>query len=121
MDVMDLLLNTEPQKPPEKDYKIKRLSAAAGGDVVFRLRALPFHRVAEIRRVDDGEQAIHTILGGVASPDLKSPALLEKYSAVTPAEMVKSLLLPGEIDDLALRIEKLSGYKSSVVEEVKKN
>jgi hypothetical protein len=118
MDVMDLLLNTEPANPPEKEYKIKRLSTK--GDVVFRLRALPYSRVAEIRKVDEENQAIHIILAGVVLPDLKNGALLEKYDAVTPADLIKKMLLPGEIDDLALRVEQLSGYKTTVLEELKK-
>ena len=121
MDVLDLLLNAAPRKLPEKEYKIKSLSKETGGDVVFTLRALPFSRVAEIRRVDEEETNIHIILAGTVSPDLKSQALRDKYNAASPAELVKVMLLPGEIDDIALRIERLSGYKTTVTEEVKKN
>jgi len=121
MDALELLLNMEPRKLPEKDYRIKSLSAEAGKPVVFRLRALPFSRVAEIRQVDGESQSVHIILAGVASPDLRSPALMEKYGAATPADMLKAMLLPGEIDDLAIRVEQLSGYRSTVTEEVKKN
>jgi hypothetical protein len=71
--------------------------------------------------MDEQNQSLHIILAGVTSPDLKNAALLEKYQAVTPADMLKGMLLPGEIDDLALRVEQLSGYKSTVTEEVKKN
>ena len=120
MDVLDLLLNAAPAKLPEKEYKIKKLSSECGGDVVFRLRALPFDRVAEIRRVGEETQNLHIVLAGVVSPDLRNQALLDKYSAETPSELVKKMLLPGEIDDLALRIERLSGYRSNVLEEVKK-
>ena len=123
MDVLELLLNAAPAKLPEKDYKIKRLSKEYGGDVVFKLRALPFSRVAEIRRVDAEDTAIHIVLAGVVSPDIRSQALLQKYGAATPAELLRDVqfLLPGEVDDLALRIEQLSGYKMTVTEEVKKN
>ncbi|MCL2045730.1 MAG: hypothetical protein FWG88_05035 [Oscillospiraceae bacterium] len=121
MDVIDLLLNAQPAKLPEKEYKIKRLSEELGGDVVFTLRALPFSRVAEIRAVSEENQPIHIVLAGVVSPDLKTPALLERFDAVTPAELISKMLLPGEIDDLALRVEQLSGYKTTVLEEVKKN
>jgi len=120
MDVLELLLNAQPAKLPEKDYKIKRLSQECGGDVVFRLRALPFSRVAEVRRIDEDGQAVHIILAGVISPDLKNQALLNKYDAATPAELIQAMLLPGELDDLALKIEQLSGYKKTVLEEVKK-
>jgi len=121
MDVMELLLSAAPMKLPEKDYKIKRLSKELGKDVVFRLRAVHYSRIAEIRRVGIEEQDIHIVLAGVVAPDLKNDALMARFNAVTPAELIKNMLLPGEIDDLALRVEKLSGYKSVVTEEVKKN
>lgn len=121
MDVIDLLLNAKPFEVPEKEYKLRRLSKDCGGDVVFKLRAVSFERVAEIRRINESEQNVHIILAGTVSPDLKNKSLLEKYGAETPAELIKVLLLPGEIDDVAMRIEKLSGFKSVVTEEVKKN
>jgi len=121
VDVLDMLLSASPLKLPEKDYKVKRLSEETGGEIIFRLRALPFSRVAEIRRIDEEEQNIHIILAGIISPDLKNQQLLDRFNAETPADLVKNMLLPGEIDDLALRIERLSGYKSVVTEEVKKN
>ena len=121
MDVLELLLNGEPAKLPEKEYRLKRLSREHGGDVVFKLRALPYSRVGEIRRMDEESQSIHIILAGTVSPNLKAQALLDKYGAATPAELLEKMLLPGEIDDVALRIEQLSGYKSPVLEEVKKN
>lgn len=117
---LELLLNATISNPPEKEYKLKRLSKEYGADVIFTLRALSFSRVAEIRATDPNEQSVHIILAGVTSPDLKNTELQQKYGAVTPADLIKAMLLPGEIDDLALRIEQLSGYKKSVVEEVKK-
>ena len=119
-NTLDLLLKSSVSNPPEKDYKVKRLSTECGGDVIFRLRALSFSRVAEVRAVDSDEISVHIIMAGVISPDLKKPELQAKYGALTPADLVKAMLLPGEIDDLALRIEQLSGYKKTVVEEVKK-
>jgi len=120
MDVLELLLATGPRPLPEKDFKIKSLSKEAGADVVFRLRALEYSRIADIRRFKEEDQSIHIVLLGTVSPDLKNSDLMARYDAVTPAELIKKMLLPGEIDDLAIRIEKLSGYRSAVTEEVKK-
>ena len=117
---VELLLATTLNNPPEKEYKIKRLSKESGGDIIFRLRALAFSHVAEVRAADSSEQSIRIILAGTVSPDLKSAELLSHYGAMTPADLLKKMLLPGEIDDLALRIERLSGYKATVVEEIKK-
>ena len=121
INVIDLLMNVKPVNLPEKEFNILRLSEECGKDVVFTLRALPYARVSDIRNVSEDAQAIHIILAGVVSPNLKDKALLERFGAVTPAELVPKMLLPGEIDDLALRIEQLSGYKTVVLDEVKKN
>ena len=119
MDALELLLNSERPNMPEKEIKLKRLSKACGGDVIFRLRALSYNRVAELQKADS-DMNVHIILAGVVSPDLKSEELKKKYNAVTPAEMIKAMLLPGEIEDISREIEKLSGYRAATVEEVKK-
>lgn len=121
MDTLELLLKSNPQNLPEKQIKLKRLSKECGGDVIFSLKALTYNRVAEIKNAHTGrEMEVHILLAGVTSPDLKSEELKKKYNAVTPAEMVKVMLLPGEIEDISREIEKLSGYRVATVEEVKK-
>lgn len=121
MNTLDLLLKTEIPNPPEKEIKLKRLSKVCGGDVIFKLRALSYSRVAEIKNLHaDGDMGVHIVLAGVVSPDLKSEELKRKYNAVTPVEMIKAMLLPGEIEDISREIEKLSGYRMTTVEEVKK-
>ena len=121
MDTMALLLGLTPPELPEKEIKIKRLSAVAGKPVIFRLRALPYAKVNEINKLD--ETTVHIVLAGVVEPNLRDAALCEHYKAVTPAELVKKLLLPGEIEDVARAIESLSGYRGNsieLVEEIKK-
>ena len=119
-NVIDLLLNLDPPKLPEKDVKIKRLTKLCGADVVFKIRALPYNKVADVRKMAGEDMSIDIILAGVASPDLKDGRLLTKYKAVTPAELVKSMLLPGEIEDISREIEKLSGYRTVAIEDIKK-
>lgn len=120
-NTMDLLLRMEPPKTETAEIKISRLSKAAGGDVLFELRALGYSRVAELKEMNDTpEVAVQAILAGVTSPDLKNAVLLEKYKAVTPAELIKTMLTPGEIEDIYRRIQKLSGYLNSTIEDVKK-
>ena len=121
MDPLELLLKAERPNMPEKEIKLKRLSKVCGGDVIFRLRALSYNRVAEIKNNHSGgDMEVHILLAGVVSPDLKSEELKKKYNAITPVEMIKSMLLPGEIEDISREIEKLSGYRVATVEEVKK-
>ena len=59
-------------------------------------------------------------LRGVVEPDLKSAELMSKYNAITPAETIKKMLLPGEIIDISRAIERLSGYRIDTIEEIKK-
>ncbi len=120
-NVLDLLLGMEKAKLPEKSVKLKRLSKACGADVVFTLRALPYNRVAEIKETASDDMTVDILLAGVVSPSLRDKGLLDKYHAPTPAELVKALLLPGEIEDLSREVERLSGYRTATVEEVKKN
>lgn len=120
-NALDLLLKAELPGVPEKEFKMKRLSELCGADVVFSLKALSYSRVADIRETCKGENmSVHIVLAGVTSPDLKSKELLEKYRAATPVELVKVMLLPGEVEDLGREIEKLSGFRQNTVEEVKK-
>ena len=72
----------------------------------------------EMKRLTD-ESDIQILLAGCVEPDLKAPALQEKFKGVTPAETIKALLLPGEIADLSAAVEQLTGYRRNTIREVK--
>lgn len=122
-DLLALLLRPElpnVQKDlPTAKYKIRRLSELLGQDVVFTLRALPYGRVQRIRESTAGDASLDILLAGCAEPDLRSPQLAEKYGGATPAETVKAMLLPGEIEDIARAVERLCGYRKATIEEIK--
>lgn len=118
-NTMELLLAMELPQPQSQDYRIKRLSKICGQDVVFTLNQLTYNRVEQLRQLEH-ESDIHIVLAGVSKPDLRSPALMDKYGAATPAELVKKLLLPGEIEDLKRAIERLCGYRQLTIEQIKK-
>ncbi|MPN25478.1 hypothetical protein SDC9_172887 [bioreactor metagenome] len=124
-DVLDRLLKPEVEivskNLPRKGYRMKRLSEQAGEDVVFTVQALPYGRIEEIVESGVSDVKLHTVLAGVVEPDLKSPALREKFGGATPAETVKAMLLSGEVLDLARAIERLTGYGSTTIQEIKKN
>ena len=109
---LDLLLGAEvvsiKANLPTARYEIPRLSEAA----------LPYGRVQELKRLTE-EADIQILLAGCVDPDLKAAALQEKFQGVTPAETLKAMLLPGEIADLAIVVEKLSGYRRTTIEGVK--
>ena len=99
--------------------KILRLSELLGQDIVFTLRGLPYGKVQSLKESLSDDTSVHILLAGCVEPNLKAPELKEKYGGTTPAETVKAMLLPGEIDDLARQIEKLCGFRKATIEEVK--
>lgn len=120
--VLDLLLdrftpNVEKNRPTAA-YRIDRLSEVLGAEVVFELQGLSYGKVHDLERFTQ-DADVNILLAGCVSPDLRDSRLMERFEAVTPAEMVKKLLLPGEIADLAHAVERLSGYRRSTITEVK--
>lgn len=120
--LLDILLRPElpnvAKELPECRCKVKRLSRLAGEDVVFTLRALPYGRVQEIKELkEDVELSI--LLSGLKDPDPKASELKERYGGATPAETLKALLLPGEIEDLSREVERLSGYRGDTIQKLK--
>lgn len=120
--VLDLLLggtipNVE-KDLPTASYKVDRLSAIAGHDVIFKLKALPYGKAHDIERFTQ-DVDVNILLAGCVEPNLKDERLQEKFGGATPADVVKRMLLPGEIADLSQVIEKLSGYRHLTITEVK--
>ena len=122
-DILKMLLDADApdvaKQLPTKRFEVPRLSHAVGAPVVFTLRALPYGKVQDIRTMTDAEQEVNILLGGCIDPDRKSAELQERYGVPTPVEAVRALLLPGEISDLAMEVERLSGYRRRTIEEVK--
>jgi hypothetical protein len=120
MGTLDLLLKAEIPDLPEKEVKLKRMSAICGEPVIFKIKALPYNRATDLIKNQPEDINVHIVLGGTVEPNLKDKDLLTKYRAETPAELIKKMLLPGEIEDLSREIEKLSGYRKVTLEEIKK-
>ena len=122
-DLLALLLRPElpnvKKELPTAEYRVKRLSEALGTDVVFKLRALPYGKVKSIRDSVAGDPMLDILLAGCVEPDLKAKELKEKYGGATPAETVKAMLLPGEIEDLSRAVERLCGFRRITIDEVK--
>lgn len=127
---LDLLLGLDPAKikRPQKEVEITRLSELLGQPCIFTCKALTADEMDEIQEmvleiktqeVDVPEMQLMTILKGVADPDLKNEALLKHYDVPTPKELVRKLLLPGEVTKVYTAISDLSGYGEGAVKEVK--
>ncbi len=104
---------------PTKTVRVKRLSELTKQDWDVTLQALPYGTVEDIKHSDDKDVSTQILLAGMVDPDPKDPVLLRRFDAVTPAEALKALFLPGEIEDLAREVEKLTGYRGATIEEIK--
>lgn len=122
-EILDLLLRPEVpnarKQLPEKRIKVKRLSELLGQELTLQLRALPYGKVEELRESSSSDMSVHILLAGVIEPDLKDKRLRERFGGATPAETVRSIFLPGEIEDISREIERLCGYRMNTIEEVK--
>lgn len=123
MDLVSLLLRPElpnvQKELPTARYRVKRLSHLLDTDVVFTLKGLPYGKVQKLRESMTDDVSVQILLQGCVEPNLKDPALKERYGGATPAETVKAMLLPGEIEDLSRAVERLCGYRKLTIEEVK--
>lgn len=120
--LLDLLLRPEmPDLRRERQrgqYEVTRLSKAMGEKVVFELQGLPYGRVQELQRLTENMES-SILLEGCVSPNFKDPALLERYKAATPLDVIQAVLLPGEIVDLSRAVEQLTGYRMSTIKKLK--
>lgn len=134
-EVLDILLAGTARNVnkaiPTKNYEVVRLSKETGSKVVFKLQAITYNRAAELATMGT-EMDAQTVLSGVVDPALKDVRLAAKLGlleegetwgdhGVTPLDVVKALLLPGEIGAMSLAIQHLTGYGTTTLKEVKKN
>ena len=124
VSVLDLLLR--PELPdvrrvlPEKQVEVKRLTELAGEPVVFTLRALTYNETRQIQDKPREDQALSAVLYGCKDPDFRDKRLLDaEKGIVTPLDAIKARLFAGEIDELHIEIQKLSGYLRRTLAEVK--
>lgn len=124
VSVLDLLLR--PELPdvrrvlPEKQVEVKRLTELAGEPVVFTLRALTYNETRQIQDKPREDQALSAVLYGCKDPDFRDKRLLDpERGVVTPPDAIKARLTAGEIDELYIEIQKLSGYLRRTLAEVK--
>ena len=121
--VLDLLLRTDlpdvRKALPEKRMEVKRLSELAGEPVIFTLRALSYKEIRDIQDKRREDQAVSAVLYACKDPDWRDQRLLSAVSgAVTPLDVIQARLSPGEIDELYVEIQKLSGYINRTLREV---
>ena len=113
-------MQNEITKKISKSYVHISCSQECGEEAVLELRTLSYDRVEEIKELHQKETSVYIVLEGVVAPDFRSKELREKYGCETTVDLIKRLLLPGEIEDISREIEKLSGYRVVTLKEIKK-
>ncbi|SKC82922.1 phage tail assembly chaperone [Maledivibacter halophilus] len=130
MSTLDLLLQLDESKlkKPSKEVEMKRLSGLTGEKVIFKVEALSPDKMEEIQEmsmdedmdnINISELQLMTILEGVKDPKFKSKELMDKFKVYTPKDLIRKILLPGEIITLYNIIGDLSGFDGGAVEEIK--
>ena len=123
LNALDVLLRQDlpdmRKELPTKEVEITRLSQIAGAPVVFTVQALTYKQVRELQdRTDDAP--VYGVLYGCANPNWRDPKLLDtEKGLVTPIDVIKAKLLPGEIGDLFAEIQLLTGYLRRTIADVK--
>ena len=136
VNVLDLLLGSDigEIKLPTKEMEIKRLSGVFGNPFVITVSALSPDRYEEVQDMAisvKGKDAdieisllqVLVVMEGVMDPNgkplFKNKNLMTKFKASTPKELVRKLLLSGEIASIYGEIADLSGFGEGSVTEVK--
>ena len=143
MSVLDVLLahpaRNVQKTPEEKIVDVRRLRteipAEDGGDPTivkaeFKVRALTYNEIAQLRNSQDVDAEV--CLAGIVEPDLGSEALARHFEVLGESEhwgdrgiaridLLKGMLLVGEIEELSHIIQRMSGFKKQTIFEVKKN
>lgn len=114
---VEKLLGACNRAPGEQCLQFKSWRDADGNPVVFRIRELSYDKVRELQDMNTGKDlAAAIITAGVVEPNLRDERLQQACGAVTPYEVVRKMLRAGEIEDLQVAIEKLSGYRGSTLQ-----
>ena len=126
MSIFDKMMETDFQKLAEKEQakmEIKRLSRKLGEPFVVTCAPISEKSIAYVGEMANSfeEQKTYTILEccRVEGKRFNDKAFLEWTGAMTEAEVVKKLFLPGEIQKIYSKVSDLSGYGKDAVAELK--
>jgi len=122
-DVLQHLLDAD--SVPEKTYELKRLGIPVTlkglkSKTVYDLRKRCIIKNNKGEQVDFDMEKFNCLLIAAATvkPKWDHPRLLEKYEASGPEEVVKRILLAGELSSLGDIVLSLSGFDEKL-EEIK--
>lgn len=126
MSILDKLLETDLKKLQNKEkkiYEIKRLSEIMGEPFLVTCKPLGHEQVIHLSEIskDDRDMRLNSILESceVEGKSFSHDVFTSKLGTPSGKEVVEKLLRAGEVWELYRIINKMSGYGSDVVEEVK--
>lgn len=136
VNILDLLLGSDigEIKLPTKQVEITRLTEAYGKPFIITCKALTPERYEEVQDMAVNVQGkdvdldvtllqlfvtIEGVVDEAGKPLFKNKDLMAKFKAQTPKELVRKILLSGEITNVYSEIAKLSGFGEDAVKEVK--
>lgn len=135
MNLTEKLLACDPNKILEKKkgtIEIPRLTALLGEPFILTLKAIPARRYSEIQtntmdmdedgvpQVDLYNLQMLSMTESIESPDLSSNKMMQHFKVETPSELYDKLFLPGEMNEIAAKINEISGYKKKTRKNRKK-
>jgi len=136
VNVLDLLLGADVGeiKLPTKRVEITRLTEAFGAPFILTCRALTPDRFEEVQDMAvsiKGKDAdievslmqllvvMEGVIDDTGKPMFKNKELMLKFKAQSPKELVRKILLSGEIASVYNALAGLSGFGEDAVKEVK--
>lgn len=127
--IVDLLLAADSSKLadlPTTTIEVSRLSKLLGATFEFEVHALTLQEFDELAE-RKGDFRVHAILMALSEPIFSNVELCKKFTPkerktpLTADELLKKLLLPGEIVNAYNEVSKLSGFTDDAIEVVEKN
>lgn len=136
VNILDLLLGSDigDIKLPTKQVEIVRLSEVYGAPFIITVSALSPDKYEEVQDmavsvkgkdadIDVSLLQSLVVMEGVLDPSgkpmFKNKDLMAKFKASTPKELVRNLLLSGEVANVYGIISDLSGFGENAITEVK--
>lgn len=126
-NLIDMLLSQGDKlmERPKAEFEVSRLSKIIGQPFLITAHALTMREMDDLVGSENFREKI--ILAAVDDPDLRDARLSdmvkpkERKTPMTPLEVIRALLQPGEIINLYSKISELSGFSDAAVKEITKN
>lgn len=137
VNILDLLLGSDVGKIklPTKEVEITRLSQVYGAPFILTIKAITPAKFEEIQDmsidvkgkdadIDITQLQLFTVIEGVVdatgAPMFKNKELMSKFKVSTPKDLVRAILLSGEIAKIYGEISELVGFGDNAVKKSKK-